>query len=410
MPAAKPKPAADLAGLTGLIDSMRSNSLKMAERIEKLEATVLATVGGAELLERRRACQDWQARKTREIERIGTELKRVTLIVPDLSVLSDEVGSKLTALEASASGEISRGAEALAGRTGRLEPEVKAKAASDEVKRLKAEAALLATHEDVEPLRDLAIGGFKEGVAKRIDDLTERSHRDREELEGQVGALALLLEGIGSALEASGASLDAKASEARQFVHRAEKEVAGKVEASELGELRGAYAAFLSDFRELLQSQLAEVRERTATTMQQVDLVRNQQDVLAFKSDVDPLRERAEQMARRLDETSEAVARKAEATETEAAVRALGVRFGEDKDALETKAERTHTEVRHDNAPAQRTSLPMPHTARMTSLDRRATSRARPRRGSSSQSSRRAPTSSRSRARASPTASSSSVP
>ena len=40
--------------------------------------------------------------------------------------------------------------------------------------------------------------------------------------------------------------------------------VAGKVEASELGELRGAYAAFLSDFRELLQSQLAEVRERTA--------------------------------------------------------------------------------------------------------------------------------------------------
>ena len=62
------------------------------------------------------------------------------------------------------------------------------------------------------------------------------------------------------------------------------------MEASELGELRGAYAAFLSDFRELLQSQLAEVRERTATTMQQVDLVRNQQDVLAFKSDVDPLR------------------------------------------------------------------------------------------------------------------------
>ena len=228
MPAAKPKmkPAADLGGLTELIDSMRSNSSKMAERIEKLEATVLATVGGAELLERRRACQDWQARKTREIERIGTELKRVTLIVPDLSVLSDEVGSKLTALEASASGEISRGADALAGRTGRLEPEVKAKAASDEVKRLKAEAALLATHEDVEPLRDLAIGGFKEGVAKRIDDLTERSHRDREELEGQVGALALLLEGIGSALEASGASLDAKASEARQFVHRAEKEVA----------------------------------------------------------------------------------------------------------------------------------------------------------------------------------------
>ena len=223
MPAFK-KPAADLGGLTELIDSMRSNSSKMAERIEKLEATVLATVGGAELLERRRACQDWQARKTREIERIGTELKRVTLIVPDLSVLSDEVGSKLTALEASASGEISRGAEALAGRTGRLEPEVKAKAASDEVKRLKAEAALLATHEDVEPLRDLAIGGFKEGVAKRIDDLTERSHRDREELEGQVGALALLLEGIGSALEASGASLDAKASEARQFIHRAEKE------------------------------------------------------------------------------------------------------------------------------------------------------------------------------------------
>ena len=249
MRAAKPKPAADLGGLTELIDSMRSNSSKMAERIEKLEATVLATVGGAELLERRRACQDWQARKTREIERIGTELKRVTLIVPDLSVLSDEVGSKLTALEASASGEISRGAEALAGRTGRLEPEVKAKAASDEVNRLKAEAALLATHEDVEPLRDLAIGGFKEGVAKRIDDLTERSHHDREELEGQVGALALLLEGIGSALEASGASLDAKASEARQFVHRAEKEVAGKVEASELGELRGAYAAFLSDFR-----------------------------------------------------------------------------------------------------------------------------------------------------------------
>ena len=105
MPTAKPKPAADLGGLTELIDSMRSNSSKMAERIEKLEATVLATVGGAELLERRRACQDWQARKTREIERIGTELKRVTLIVPDLSVLSDEVGSKLTALEASASGE-----------------------------------------------------------------------------------------------------------------------------------------------------------------------------------------------------------------------------------------------------------------------------------------------------------------
>ena len=100
---AKMKPAADLGGLTELIDSMRSNSSKMAERIEKLEATVLATVGGAELLERRRACQDWQARKTREIERIGTELKRVTLIVPDLSVLSDEVGSKLTALEASAS-------------------------------------------------------------------------------------------------------------------------------------------------------------------------------------------------------------------------------------------------------------------------------------------------------------------
>ena len=53
-----------------------------------------------------------------------------TPIVPDLGrLLSDEVGSKLTALDASASGEISRSAEALAGVT-KVEPEVKK--ASDE--------------------------------------------------------------------------------------------------------------------------------------------------------------------------------------------------------------------------------------------------------------------------------------
>ena len=183
---------------------MRSNSRRWRLRSS---GTVLATVlGGARVA----------GAEDARIRRIS-----VTLIVPDLSVLSDEETHR-------ARTPWRRAAPGLAGGG---QPGVKAKAASDEVKRLKAEAALLATHEDVEPLRDLAIGGFKEGVAKRIDDLTERSHRDREELEGQVGALALLLEGIGSALEASGASLDAKASEARQFVHRAEKEVAGKVEA-----------------------------------------------------------------------------------------------------------------------------------------------------------------------------------
>ena len=223
----------------------------------------------------------------------------MTLIVPDLSVLSALI--KLTALEASASGEISRGAEALAGRTGRLEPEVKAKAASDEVKRLKAEAALLATHEDVEPLRDLAIGGFKEGVAKRIDDLTERSHRDREELEGQVGALALLLEGIGSALEASGASLDAKASEARNSStaprRRWRERWRRRSSANCAARTPRSYPTFASCCSRN-SPRCASGRRRRCSRSIWCGISS------CSPSDVDPLRERAEEMARRLDESS----------------------------------------------------------------------------------------------------------
>ena len=81
-------------------------------------------------------------------------------------------------------------------------------------------------------------------------------------------------------------TLEASATHVAAFVSKAEKTIASKVSAEQLDELRVHYEAQLDEFRRLLQSQMATVRERAELNVAEMRKVRSEVDLLAFRSDV----------------------------------------------------------------------------------------------------------------------------
>ena len=91
--------------------------------------------------------------------------------------------------------------------------------------------------------------------------------------------------------------------------------------AEQLDELRVHYEAQLDEFRRLLQSQMATVRERAELNVAEMRKVRSEVDLLAFRSDVEPVRALAEESSARLDALLGELEQKAEEGDMNAQVR-----------------------------------------------------------------------------------------
>ena len=139
------------------------------------------------------------------------------------------------------------------------------------------------------------------GLGAVADALQARNSAQFRRNSAQFSDVSPVADALQGKLDERTKTLEASAAHVAAFVSKAEKTIASKVSAEQLDELRVHYEAQLDEFRRLLQSQMATVRERAELNVAEMRKVRSEVDLLAFRSDVEPVRALAEESSARLD-------------------------------------------------------------------------------------------------------------
>ena len=277
----------NFSGLEGLIHSVVESEEELAARLTRLEETVATLASRDELAGQQAAFAEEQQKHEAQLGEIDASLKQVAHVAEEFPRLQSELVGRTAEVEQKLSLELSKAVQTVSGRLQLAENELARKATSAEVRTLALDVDERARREEVKRLQDLATRS-RDDVTARLDDIADRTSSMRKEMEDRLkglGAVADALQAratprefrrnsaqcsdvspvadaLQGKLDERTKTLEASAAHVAAFVSKAEKTIASKVSAEQLDELRVHYEAQLDEFRRLLQSQMATVRER----------------------------------------------------------------------------------------------------------------------------------------------------
>ena len=310
----------NFSGLEGLIHSVVESEEELAARLTRLEETVATLASRDELAGQQAAFAEEQQKHEAQLGEIDASLKQVAHVAEEFPRLQSELVGRTAEVEQKLSLELSKAVQMVSGRLQLAENELARKATSAEVRTLALDVDERARREEVKRLQDLATRS-RDDVTARLDDIADRTSSMRKEMEDRLKGLGAVADALQGKLDERTKTLEASAAHVAAFVSKAEKTIASKVSAEQLDELRVHYEAQLDEFRRLLQSQMATVRERAELNVAEMRKVRSEVDLLAFRSDVEPVRALAEESSARLDALLGELEQKAEEGDMNAQVR-----------------------------------------------------------------------------------------